>query len=80
MDSDSRYFDPLVNTSCREMLFTMLRSPVIMWPARLYMNGELAHEVVYAYATPIVTQIFNYKHVLQDLNIDNFMCKFPIHI
>jgi hypothetical protein len=46
MDSGSRYFDPLVNTSCREMLFTMLRSPVIMWPARLYMNGELAHEVV----------------------------------
>ena len=45
-----------------------------------YFKDQYVPIILYAYATPIVTQIFNYKHVLQDLNIDNFMCKFPIHI
>jgi hypothetical protein len=42
MELGSRYLDPLANTSRREMLLKMLRSPVITWPARLYMNVELA--------------------------------------
>jgi hypothetical protein len=41
MDLGTGYFDPLANTSRRKELFVMLRSPV-MWPAGLYMNGELA--------------------------------------
>ena len=33
---------PLANTSRREMLLIILRSPVITWSVGLYMNGELA--------------------------------------
>ena len=32
----------LANTSRKEVLLIILRSPVITWPAGLYMNGELA--------------------------------------
>ena len=38
----SRYFVPFDNTFRREVLLTMLRSPVITWPAGLYVNRELA--------------------------------------
>jgi hypothetical protein len=38
----SRYLGPFANTSRREVLLIILRSPVITWPAGLYMNGELA--------------------------------------
>ena len=43
MDLGSRYVSPLANTSRREVLMIILTSPVIAWPAELYMNGELAH-------------------------------------
>jgi hypothetical protein len=46
MDLGSGYFDPLANTSRRKELFVMLRSPV-MWPAGLYMNGELAQDKLF---------------------------------
>ena len=42
MDLGSRYLGPLANTSRKEVLLIILRSPVIMWPAGLYMYGELA--------------------------------------
>ena len=38
----SRYFGPLANTSRKEVLLIMLKSPVIMRPAGLCMNGEHA--------------------------------------
>jgi hypothetical protein len=41
MDLGSRYLGPLANTSRREMLLIILRSPVMTWPVGLYMNGEL---------------------------------------
>jgi len=34
--------DPLANTSRRELVLIMLWSPLITWPAGLYMNGEHA--------------------------------------
>jgi hypothetical protein len=36
------YSDPWSNNSRREMYLILLRSTVIMWPAGIYMNGELA--------------------------------------
>jgi hypothetical protein len=42
MELGSRYLGPLANTSHREVLLIILRSPVIMWPVGLYMNEELA--------------------------------------
>jgi hypothetical protein len=42
MDLGSRYLSPWANTSRREVLLITVRSPVIMWPVGLYMNGELA--------------------------------------
>ena len=41
MDLGSQYLGPLANTSRREVLLIMVRSPVIMWPVGLYMNGAL---------------------------------------
>ena len=35
------------------------------------------HIISYAYTIPMATQIFNYKHVLHDLNIDDFKSKPP---
>ena len=32
---------------------------------------------MYAYTIPIATKYFNYKHVLHDLNIDDFKSKSP---
>ena len=42
MDLGSRYLCALANTSRREVLLLILRSPDIAWPVALYMNGELA--------------------------------------
>jgi hypothetical protein len=42
LSNGSRYLGPLANTSHREVLLIILRSPVIMWPVGLYMNEELA--------------------------------------
>jgi len=42
MDLGSRYLGPLANSSRREVLLIILRSPVITWPVGLYVNGELA--------------------------------------
>ena len=43
MGVGSRYLGSLANTSRREVLLIILRSPwpVITWPAGLYMNEEL---------------------------------------
>ena len=38
-------FHPLATLFRRQVLLIMSRSPVIMWPAGLYMNGELAAQV-----------------------------------
>ena len=46
----SWYFGLFANISHREVLIIMLRTPVIAWPSRLYMEGELVQvqsEVVY---------------------------------
>jgi hypothetical protein len=42
IDLGSWYFSHLDNISRREVLLIKLKSPVITWPAGLYMNGELA--------------------------------------
>jgi hypothetical protein len=46
MGLGSRYFYPLANTSGREVLMMMLRSPVIMWPAIIHMNGEQGFDMI----------------------------------
>jgi hypothetical protein len=46
----SWYFGLFANISHREVLIIMLRTPVIAWPSRLYMEGELVQvqsEVLY---------------------------------
>jgi len=40
MDLGSRYLGPFANTSRREVLLIILKSPVITCPVGLYMNGE----------------------------------------
>jgi hypothetical protein len=45
MNLGSRYFGHFANTSSREVLSIMLKSPGIAWPAGLYVNGE--HAQVY---------------------------------
>ena len=42
MDLGSRYLGPLANTSRKEVLLIILRSPAITWPVGSYMNGGLA--------------------------------------
>ena len=37
----SRYFGPLLNTFRRDVFLIKLRSPVMTWPAGIYMNGKL---------------------------------------
>ena len=42
MNLGSRYFGRLADTSSREVLSIMLKSPGIAWPAGLYVNWEHA--------------------------------------
>ena len=42
-----------------------------------YCKGQSVHIISYVYTISIVTKIFNYKHVLHDLNIDDFKSKPP---
>jgi hypothetical protein len=42
-----------------------------------YFKDQSVPIIVYAYTIPIATKIFNYKHVLHDLNIDDFKSKSP---
>jgi len=42
-----------------------------------YFKDQSLSIISYTYTIPIATQIFNYKKVFQDLNIDDFMSKRP---
>jgi hypothetical protein len=42
-----------------------------------YFKDQSVPIISYAYTLPIATKIFNYKHVLHDLNIDHFKSKPP---
>jgi len=42
-----------------------------------YFKDQFVPIISYAYTIPIATKIFNYKHVLHDLNTDDFKSKSP---
>ena len=42
-----------------------------------YFNDQSVPIISYAYTIPIASKRFNYKHVLHDLNIDDFISKPP---
>jgi hypothetical protein len=42
-----------------------------------YFKDQSVPIISYAYTRPIASKMFNYKHVLRDLNIDDFKSKSP---
>ena len=44
-----------------------------------YFKDQSVPIILYAYTRPIASKHFNYKHVLRDLNIDDFKSK-PVQV
>jgi hypothetical protein len=41
-----------------------------------YLKDQSMHIISYVYTRPIASKKYNYKHVLRDLNIDDFKSKY----